>query len=291
MIIPNKDHSQDLDTCIRSLMERSTYQNLEFIVVENNSTSPETFAYYKKLQEAHSNVKVVTWKEGFNYSAINNFGASFASGEYLLLLNNDTELLEPDSYRGGRAFYDFTPRIIYKNSQVHPDSDRMDYYEGKLNHLWVDLFILDKLPEGKLASEMTRFIHKAIYGLAMGHRHDLDYSRYSLLHKIFVGGLATAGKLIPLKWIISMQKWAALKDRKSKGSRWYYSNYQPDYLYVTLEDDWCTKTEDAPFEDTQLMIPKGYHQVLTEVYGDYMQLPPEDKRVPTHSSQQIRVFD
>lgn len=167
----------------------------------------------------------------------------------------------------------------------------MDYYEGKLNHLWVDLFILDKLPEGKLASEMTRFIHKAIYGLAMGHRHDLDYSRYSLLHKIFVGGLATAGKLIPLKWIISMQKWAALKDRKSKGSRWYYSNYQPDYLYVTLEDDWCTKTEDAPFEDTQLMIPKGYHQVLTEVYGDYMQLPPEDKRVPTHSSQQIRVFD
>lgn len=69
-----------------------------------------------------------------------------------------------------------------------------------------------------------------------------------------------------------MQKWAALKDRKSKGSRWYYSNYQPDYLYVTLEDDWCTKTEDAPFEDTQLMIPKGYHQVLTEVYGDYMQL-------------------
>ena len=57
--------------------------------------------------------------------------------------------MEPDSYRGGRAFYDFTPRIIYKNSQVHPDSDRMDYYEGKLNHLWVDLFILDKLPEGK----------------------------------------------------------------------------------------------------------------------------------------------
>ena len=99
VIIPNKDHSQDLDTCIRSLMERSTYQNLEFIVVENNSTSPETFAYYKKLQEAHSNVKVVTWKEGFNYSAINNFGASFASGEYLLLLNNDTELLEPDSIK------------------------------------------------------------------------------------------------------------------------------------------------------------------------------------------------
>ncbi len=99
VIIPNKDHSRDLDTCVRSLMERSTYQNLEFIIVENNSTQEETFAYYEKMQKEHSNFRVVTWKEGFNYSAINNFGASFAKGEYLLLLNNDTELIEPDSIR------------------------------------------------------------------------------------------------------------------------------------------------------------------------------------------------
>ena len=72
-----------------------------------------------------------------------------------------------------------------------------------------------------------------------------------------------------------MQKKAALKDRKSRGTRWYYSNYQPDYLYVTLEDDWCTQVEDAPFEDTMLMIPRGWDPVLREVYGDYMQLPPE----------------
>ena len=99
VIIPNKDHSGDLDTCVRSLMERSTYQNLEFVVVENNSTDPATFAYYEKMQKEHPNFRVVTWKEGFNYSAINNFGASFAKGEYFLLLNNDTELIEPDSIR------------------------------------------------------------------------------------------------------------------------------------------------------------------------------------------------
>ena len=99
MIIPNKDHSQDLDLCVRSLMERSTYQNLEFIIVENNSTEKETFEWYEKMQAAHSNIRVVTWKEGFNYSAINNYGASFAREEYLLLLNNDTELIEPDSIR------------------------------------------------------------------------------------------------------------------------------------------------------------------------------------------------
>ena len=53
---------------------------------------------------------------------------------------------------------------------MHPDSNKMDYYDGKLNHLWVDLFILDKLPKGKAAAEITRFLHKAVYGLAMGHR-------------------------------------------------------------------------------------------------------------------------
>ncbi len=99
VIIPNKDHSTDLDTCVQSLLRHSSYQKLEFIVVENNSVNPETFAYYERMQREHPNFRVVTWKEGFNYSAINNFGASFAKGEYLLLLNNDTELIEPDSIR------------------------------------------------------------------------------------------------------------------------------------------------------------------------------------------------
>lgn len=96
VIIPNKDHHGDLDVCIRSLMEKGTYKNLEIVVVENNSTEPETFAYYEKLKETYSNVKVVTWEREFNYSAINNFGVKAAEGEYLLLLNNDTELIEPD---------------------------------------------------------------------------------------------------------------------------------------------------------------------------------------------------
>ena len=206
-------------------------------------------------------------------------------------LPDTMELVEPDSFHGGKAFYDFTPRIIYKKSRMHPDSDKMDYYDGKLNHLWVDLFILDKLPKGKAATEITRFLHKAIYGLAMGHRHDLDYSKYSLMHKIFVGGLATAGKLIPMKVIFAMQKAIALKDRHSKGDLRYYSNYQPDYLYVTLHKDWCEEVIDAPFEDTTLMIPKGWDPVLKEIYGNYMQLPPEEQRIPTHYSLQIQVYD
>ena len=99
VIIPNKDHTQDLDKAIRSLYEKGTYKNLEFIVVENNSVLEETWSYYEKIQKEFPNVKVVKWAREFNYSAINNFGVGFAGGEYLLFLNNDVELIEKDSVR------------------------------------------------------------------------------------------------------------------------------------------------------------------------------------------------
>ena len=97
IIIPNKDHTADLDLCMRSIIEKSVYKNLEFIVVENNSTAPETFEYYEKLQKEFGFVHVVNWEREFNYSAINNFGVTFAKGEYLLFLNNDTEIINPES--------------------------------------------------------------------------------------------------------------------------------------------------------------------------------------------------
>lgn len=95
IIIPNKDHIDDLDKCVQSIYRKSTYQNIEFIVVENNSTDPATFAYYERMQQEHPNFRVLTWTEGFNYSAINNFGVKSARGDYLLFLNNDTELISP----------------------------------------------------------------------------------------------------------------------------------------------------------------------------------------------------
>lgn len=95
IIIPNKDHLEDLSRCITSILERSTYDNLEIIVVENNSATEEIFDYYRKIQENPA-VHVITYKGEFNYSRINNLGVSEASGEYVLLLNNDTKVITPD---------------------------------------------------------------------------------------------------------------------------------------------------------------------------------------------------
>jgi GT2 family glycosyltransferase len=95
IIIPNKDHVNDLKVCLESLYKRNTYENFEVIIVENNSTEPGTFDYYRQLQEKHKNIKVVVWEGEFNYSAINNFGVKYAKGDYILFLNNDTKVINP----------------------------------------------------------------------------------------------------------------------------------------------------------------------------------------------------
>ena len=200
------------------------------------------------------------------------------------------EFLEPSQIGDGKVFFDFTPRILYLNSRTHEDSREMAFYGGKLNHLYVDIFIQDELPEGKLQAAWTRLKNTMIYGLAMGHRFRLDFSKYSPLQKCVVAVLSAAGRLLPMPVICRMERRAALRHNTGESRLRYYSNYQPDYLYVTLKKEWNEETVDLDFEDMKLMAPKNWHQVLTCIYGDYRKLPPPEKRVPTHSTMEIQVY-
>ena len=94
VLIPNRDQKETLEKCLNSIWDKTTYSNYEILVVENNSTSEEIFRYYREI-EKRPNVRVITWKGEFNYSAINNFGEKSARGEYLLFLNNDVEVINP----------------------------------------------------------------------------------------------------------------------------------------------------------------------------------------------------
>lgn len=91
IVIPNKDHREDLERCITSIKEKSTYDNYEIIVVENNSVTDAIFEYYKSVEG--ENVKIVKYEGEFNYSKICNLGVKNATGEYVLLLNNDTQVI------------------------------------------------------------------------------------------------------------------------------------------------------------------------------------------------------
>ena len=113
ILIPSKDHTADLEKCLSSIYAKTQWKKFEVIVIENNSTEPETFDYYEKAPARYPGLRVVKWPgKGFNFSAINNFGRQSAQGEYLLLLNNDveilngdwlTELLRPCAHEGGAA--------------------------------------------------------------------------------------------------------------------------------------------------------------------------------------------
>ena len=113
ILIPNKDHTADLEKCLQSIWKKTTWDNYEVIVIENNSTDPATFAYYEAAKQRYDGLQVVTYPEqGFNFSGINNFGRKAAAGEYLLLLNNDVEVLNGDwltellrqcAHKGGAA--------------------------------------------------------------------------------------------------------------------------------------------------------------------------------------------
>ena len=94
IIIPNKDHITDLDLTIKSVLN-GNYQNVELIICENNSTDENTFTYYKSITD--NRIKVIEYKGDFNYSKINNYARTFASGKYLLFLNNDVEMISSDS--------------------------------------------------------------------------------------------------------------------------------------------------------------------------------------------------
>ena len=95
ILIPNKDHIADLENCIKSIIEKSTYKNFEILILENGS-SFETMDFYSYLKSLDSRIKVVKYSGKFNYSAINNNGVNFSSGQYIIFLNNDTEVITPN---------------------------------------------------------------------------------------------------------------------------------------------------------------------------------------------------
>jgi len=91
IIIPTKDNTSLLKQCLESIESKSTYKNYEIIIVDNNSKKLESKSYLSALRH-----KVISYNEPFNFSKINNFAVTEAEGEYIIFLNNDTEIISQD---------------------------------------------------------------------------------------------------------------------------------------------------------------------------------------------------
>ena len=95
ILIPTQEHFEDLSLCLESIFSRTTYPNYEVVLIENGSLSDRIFQYYTAAEKLWPRLRVIQWQGGFNYSSICNFGAAHCRGEYLLLLNNDTQIITP----------------------------------------------------------------------------------------------------------------------------------------------------------------------------------------------------
>ncbi len=201
------------------------------------------------------------------------------------------KLLLPDSFAGGTRFYDFTPRIIYLKSRRRIPDRETAFYEEKLNHLWVDLFILDRLPDSRGAASGRIARQKAVYAAAMGHRWGINLAKYPGMLKAAVAVSTAVGRGIPMRSLFRLQDALAKADNNKKTAYWYYSNYDPGFIDIRLKDSWVTEQTRILFEDVELCIPVHYDEVLRHIYGDYMQLPPKEKRVPSHESTGIEIYE
>ena len=129
VIIPNKDHPADLKRCVESLLNINTYENLEVLIVENGSGGEETFRLYEELTARDQRIRLLKWNAPFNFAAIQNFAAKEAKGEFLLLLNNDTEVISKD----------FLKSMVFWGLRENTGAvgARLFYEDGTLQHCGV----------------------------------------------------------------------------------------------------------------------------------------------------------
>lgn len=124
IIIPTKDHAETLGVCLKSVYEKTTYKNYEIIVVNNNSNEKETFTLFETYSKKYDNFKVVDANMEFNYSKINNIAVEQSKGEYLVLLNNDIEVISSNwlSEMIGYAMQDHIgavgAKLLYPDNKV-----------------------------------------------------------------------------------------------------------------------------------------------------------------------------
>ena len=143
IIIPTKDYADTLDTCLKSLYDKTTYNNYEVIVVNNNSEEKETFKLFDTYKNKYTNFKVIDANYEFNYSKINNEAVKKVKGEYICLLNNDTEIISPDwlTVMVGYAMQDHVgavgPKLLYPDNTVQHAGVIMGL-GGVASHAYID---------------------------------------------------------------------------------------------------------------------------------------------------------
>lgn len=195
----------------------------------------------------------------------------------------DMQLIGPHEYAAENKFYDFAYKLTNTQTGRREDGADGKIYDEKLNHLWIDVFAYENIPDGKWAAAFTVLRHRLLYLLALGHR-DVSHIKTSALMKVLTAPFRLVGSLIPMEKLCAHKDRLSKKDRGLQTKKYFVPSYQPDWLQVWYDKDWYKEIIRVPFEDTFLPVPAGYDAMLTAMYGDYRKRPEERDRVASHGT-------
>ena len=182
-------------------------------------------------------------------------------------------LAEPAAF--APRFYDLVTRVVDTRYCLRKETEADRAYGNFQNNICLDVFQHYHMPAGKLARTAARFRVKLLYGLGMGHRYHLDYSKYTLPQKIAVGLTAFVGKLIPAGTVCRwFDRTMDRLDEKNADSPWMFSNWVPGPIYQRSE--WLDSATEGELRGRKFPIPAAYDEDLRALYGDYTK-PPENR--------------
>ena len=191
--------------------------------------------------------------------------------------------MEPEEF--APRFYDFVPRIIDERFLLRKETEEDRAYRNLQNRVGIDVFLTYGIPAGGLRKKLAVARLLAVYGLGMGHRYRLDYTKYSLPQKIAAALLSTAGRLVPAKAVC--RRYFRLITRYD---RQYHDLYWKTYNdpKETIRREWTEETAEGELRGRKFPVPAGYDAELTALYGDYMKPPADRSAYQQHLDEEDR---
>jgi len=195
-------------------------------------------------------------------------------------LSSPLLFVTPEQYNG--YFFDFVPRIINLDVPLHKETESDKKMNNYNNRLAVDIFIIDTAPKSERKFKKMVIKQKMLYGYAMAHRCDKHLHKHSFIDSLKIGVLSFIGKFQKLSKVFEKQKKLSVLYRGEDTGKYCVTNTLLKEIGLCYSTEYISETVELPLRGQMFLCPKGYHEILTKMYGDYMTPPSEEERVPIH---------
>ena len=211
--------------------------------------------------------------------------------QHLDELGKDFRFVEPEE--SAPYYVDTVPRLNYLPSHYNDDPEREKKLNGLFEHIHLDFFLLTKLPKSRIVQHFLKMKLLFLYSLSCAHRLYIHYEEYTFFQKIAAYMMSVVGKIIPAKLLVrTINRIARQCDKRREYSEFTVYNDPLRLYYKNFKREDVSTAIDMQYGDMVVMVQVGYDRILKTRYGDkYMELPPEEERIPHTVPLSTITFD